>query len=88
MTETPQTPEAKSRDHQSFYMRFHDPAVYQSVVDTAARTSQPMREVVELACKFALASQYFSVPTRETTADKLTAARERKLERMKAKGEP
>ena len=85
MTET----EAKTtRDHQSFYMRFHDPETYKLVVEASVKTSQPMREVVELACKFALASPYFTVPTRETTFDKMNAARERKLERMKAKGEP
>ena len=77
----------KTKDQQSFYMRFHRVDVYSALLDKCAATHQPMREIVERACRFAFSSKDFVVPVKETTADKLNAARERKLDRLKEKSD-
>lgn len=77
----------KTEDQNAFYMRFHSVDTYRAVLTLSQQTDQPMREIVERACKFAFGSKAFQVPRRKTTADKLIAARERRLARLEAKAE-
>lgn len=75
----------KTSEQLKFYMRFHDAALYRMLLSVAAETNQPLREVIERACKFALEAKDFVVPVHESTLDKLAASQTRRLEKLKSR---
>ncbi len=68
------------------YVRFKDPETVAALYRWMAQADQPMREVVELACKFAFRSQEFYVPNRAPAyMERAEIAKKRRIAQAKKK---